>query len=119
MASYILHDYRKDWVAARKAAHLDETLFKKDLEPMLDELNRLYGQLVKAAPADTKALYDQHGRLAAKVKKVVAAYRAIVTANGANAQALRVLDTIDGVQKGAMLWDMDVDKATIARRFSR
>jgi hypothetical protein len=91
MPTYTKHDYRKDWVAAKKSAKLDDKLFKQKPSPKLDDLNKLYDQLAKATPKSWKELYDKHSNKAIEIQNIVKAYRVIVNANGKNVAALKVL----------------------------
>ncbi len=119
MPRYKKRDYHTDWSKAKKEAKLDDKLFKQGLGPKLDDLNKLYAQLMKAGPKDWKALYDKHSDLAVKVNKIVKDYRLIVNANGKNAKVLKVLDSISESKVGAMVWDMALDKGELYQRMKR
>ena len=112
MPFYTEHDFRKDWVAAKKAAKLSDKLFTLKFGPKLDAQNKLYKQVMEASPAKFMALYKKHGEKAVELKGIVKAYRELVNANGKNAQALKVLASIDANKKGCMIWDMALDKGS-------
>src|SRR5262249_52810920 len=94
LPTYKVHDYHKDWVAGKKK--LDDKLFTQKLGAKLDDLNSLYSQMKKASDKSRPALIAKYQPKAAEVEKIVVAYRNIVKSHGSDAQALKVLASIDG-----------------------
>ena len=104
-----MHDYHKDWSSAKKAARLDDKLFKLKLGEKLDELNQQYKVLMKTGHNNWKPQWDKVDQQCSAVRKIVQNYRALVNKNGQNAQALKVLASIDENTHGHMLWDIALD----------
>jgi len=110
MPHYKERNYHSHWKTVKTIANLDESLFEDELSSKLAEQDKLFKRMMRASADTFDELYQAHGEKAFEIQNIVKKYRDTVNANGADADALKVLDRIDGSEAGCMIWDMLLDK---------
>lgn len=110
MPHYKERNYQSHWKTVKAIATLDDSLFEDGLSDKLAEQNKLFKRMMQASADTFDEWYKAHGEQAFEIQKIVKKYRDTVTANGANEDALELLDRIDGSEAGCMIWDMLLDK---------
>jgi hypothetical protein len=111
MANYTGHNYRADWQKVKKSSQLPDKLFRQKLGPQLDAIVASHKKMMGYTRDKTKGMvvWKKLDGQVSTASKTVKAYREIVKKNGGDGDALKVLENIDALKKGHMLYDVMLD----------